>query len=206
MGSGKGSSETNTQLENSQVGEANALTGLLNQQSSNSQQLFNLGLPGLTQSENFYSTLASGDPQAIQTLLAPAAQQIQTATAGAKQNILNTDPDGGEKNLAIEQADVNQGAQVGALASQGYTSAFPALAQLGGQNVNANISSAGAAISAGSAANNAYSNVVGENIQQKGATLGAVGGGLGDAATLGAAGITAGGSEKGASALAAAFA
>lgn len=202
MGGGKGSSDSNQTLENAQVQDANQLTALATQQAGNSQTLFNLGLPGLQTSENFYSSLASGDPDLISKIIAPASQQIQTATAGAKQNILNTAPAGGEKNLAIEQADVSQGAQIGNLASQGYTAAFPALAQLGGQNVNANISSAGAATSAFGGANNALSGVVGENIQQKGATLGAVGGGLGDAATLGAAGITAGGSAKGAEALA----
>lgn len=192
MGGGK-SSESNTTLENAQVSDANALTTLAQGQAANADTLFNLGLPGLQTSENFYSTLASGDPDAIAKLIAPAAQQIQTATAGAKQNILNTAPAGGEKNLAIEQADVTQGAKIGDLATQGYTSAFPALAQIGGANVNSSISSAGTAISADSSANNALSNVVGENIQQKGATLGAfgslgtavaggVGGGLGAAA------------------------
>lgn len=205
MGGGKGSSETNTQLENAQVADANQLTSLATQQQANSSTLFNLGLPGLQTSENYYSTLASGDPDAIAKLIAPAAQNIQTATAGAKQNILNTAPSGGEKNLAIESADVSQGAQIGALASQGYTAAPAALAQLGGANVNSSISSAGTAISADSSANSALSNVVGENIQQKGATLGAfgtlggdvasgVGGGLGAAAggSSGLASLTAG--------------
>jgi hypothetical protein len=198
MGGGK-SSESNQQLENAQVSDANQLTSLATQQAGNSNTLFNLGLPGLQQSEDFYGALGSGSPNAIATAIAPATQQIQQATAGAKQNILNTAPAGGEKNLAIEQADVNQGAQVGSLASQGFTSAFPALAQLGGQNVNAGISSAGTAISAGGQANSALSGVVGENIQQKGATLGAFGGLAGDATTLGAAGIGASGAAKGAS-------
>lgn len=191
-GSGK-STESNTQLENAQVTDANALTTLAQGQAANANTLFNLGLPGLQTSENQASVLASGDPDAIAKLIAPATQQIQTATAGAKQNILNTAPAGGEKNLAIEQADANQGAQVGALASQGYNNAFNSLAQLGGANVNANIASAGTATSAFGQANNALSNVVGENIQQKGATLGAfgslgsdvvsgVGGGIGAAA------------------------
>jgi len=201
LGSGKGSSENNQTLENAQVGNANALTTLLNQQSANSQSLFNLGMPGLQQSEGFYGALASGSPQKISEVIAPATQQITQATQGAKQNIMNNSPAGGEKNLALEQTDVNQGAQVGSLASQGFTSAFPALAQLGGANVNEGISSAGTAISAGSSANQSLSNVVQQNIQQKGATLGAFGGLAGDASTLGAAGITSAGAGKGASAL-----
>ena len=185
--SGKGSSESNTQLENAQVGDANALTNLLTQQSANSNTLFNLGLPGIQTAENQAQVLASGDPAAIARLISPATQQIQTATAGAKENILRTAPAGGEKNLAIENADVAQGAQVGALATQGYNNAFNSLATLGQSNVGLGVSSAGTGISAGSAANAGYSNVVGENIQQKGATLGAFGGLAGDAAYLGAA-------------------
>lgn len=197
MGGSKGSSETNQQLENSQVADANQLTSLLTQQSGNSNTLFNLGLPGLQTAENQAATLASGDPAAISRLISPATQQVQTATAGAKANILNNAPAGGEKNLAIEQADVQQGGQVGALATQGYNNAFNSLAQLGSGNVSQSISSASTGISAGSAANNALSGVVGENIQQKGSTLGALGGLAGDATQLGTAGISSGAGAAG---------
>lgn len=174
MGGGKGGS-SNQQLESAQSGLASQLTSLLSQQQSESGQLFNLAFPGMTQATDFYQTLASGSPDAIARVIAPAAQQIQTATAGAKQNILTTAPAGGEKNLAIEQADVAQDAQVGSLASQGYTSAFPALAQLGGQGVGLGQGAASTAISAGSAANSIDSSVIQEHIQQKGASLGAFG-------------------------------
>lgn len=184
MGGGKGSSESNTQLENSQVGVANQLTSLLGQQQQNSNTLFNLGLPGLQTAEDQAATLASGDPAAIARLISPQTQNISQATAGAKQNIINNAPAGGAKNLAIENADVSQGAQVGALATQGTNNAFNSLAQLGQSNVGQSTSSAGTAISAGNAASSTYGNVVGENIQQKGATLGAFGGLAGDATEL----------------------
>ena len=183
-GGGKGSSESNTQLENSQVADANALTSLATQQQNNSNTLFNLGLPGVQTAENASQVLASGDPAAIARLIAPATQQINTATAGAKKNILDTAPAGGEKNLAIENADVAQGAQIGALASQGYNNSFNTLAQLGGANVNSGISSAVTATSAYGSAGSSLGNVVGENIQQKGATLGVFGGLAGDATSL----------------------
>ena len=191
MGGNGKSSESNTQLENAQVTDANALTTIAQGQAANANQLFNLGLPGLTQSENFYSTLASGDPQAIQTLLAPAAQQIQTATAGAKQNILNTAPAGGEKNLAIEQALGGQGAQVGNLASQSYLGSFNTLAQLGGAGIGLGTQAAGTGISGYGSANQALGQLGGLQIQQKGATLGALGGLASDASTVASAAILA---------------
>lgn len=193
-GGGKGGAPSNSQIEQSQAGLASQLTQLLSQQQGESSQLFNLAFPGMQQSTNFYSALASGSPDLIAKVIAPAAQQVQQATAGAKQNILQTTPAGGERNLALQLADVEQGSQIGKLASQGYTSAFPALAQLGGQGVGLGQGAASTAISAGSAAGSQYSNIVQENIQQKGASLGAFG------QLAGAVGTAAGGLFSGAGA------
>ena len=117
-GSGKGGG-TNEQLENAQAGLATQLTSVLGEQSGQSQQLFNLAFPGMVQADQFAQGLASGSPNLIQSLIAPATQQISQAAAGAKQNIISTAPAGGERNLALENTDVSQGAQVGSLASQG---------------------------------------------------------------------------------------
>lgn len=175
MGGDSKGGGSNQQLENSQAGLSNSLSSLLGQEQGQSQQLFNLAFPGEQAASNFYSALASGSPNLLASVTAPAAQQIQTATAGAKQNILSTAPMGGERNLAIEQADVNQGAQVGSLASQGYTSSFNALGQLGQSGIGQSQGAASTAISAGSAANNVDSGLIQEHMQQKGATLGMFG-------------------------------
>jgi|SRR5579863_918347 len=201
MGGGKSGGGSNQQLEDAQAGLATQLTGLLNQQGGQSQQLFNLAFPGLQQSNAFYEALASGSPNLISAVTAPAAQQVTAASAGAKQNILNTTPAGGERNLALQQVDVNQGAQLGSLASQGYTGAFNALGQLGGQGVGLGQGAASTAISAGSAAGQQYSNLVNEHIQQKGQTLGAIGGGIGDVASLGGSLFGAAGAAGGFSSL-----
>lgn len=183
MGGGGKGGPNNQQLENSQAGLANQLTSLLQQQGGESQQLFNLAFPGMQQATDFYQSLASGDPGKIAQVIAPAAQQITQATAGAKQNIIQNAPAGGEKNLAIEQTSVNQGAQIGSLASQGYTGSFNALAQLGGQGVGLGQGAANTAISAGNSANSAYSGLIQEHMQQKGATLGTFGALGGDVAS-----------------------
>lgn len=183
-GSGKGGAPSNPQLEQSQTQVNNQLAAMLGQQQGQSQQLYNLAFPGMQQADQFYSALASGSPNLLAAATAPAAQQIQQQTAGAKQNILTTAPAGGEKNLAIENADVAQGAQIGALASQGYTSSFNALASLGGRGVSLGQGAAGTAIGAGQAASSGYGQTIQENIQQKGQTLGAIGSGVGDVTSM----------------------
>ena len=97
---------------------SNALTKIAQQQEGNAQTLFSESNPGFQQAEQFNQTLASGDPYAISRAISPATQQISEATAGAKQNIMNNAPSGGEKTLALENADVSQGAQVGKAATK----------------------------------------------------------------------------------------
>lgn len=191
-GSSKGGgSESTPALQSAEVANTQALTALATQSQQQGEQLFNTTFPGLQTAENAAATLASGDPSAIARLIAPATQQITQATAGAKQNILNNAPSGGEKNLALESADVSQGAQVGSLASQGYNNSFNSLAQLAGQGVSQGQGATGLAISGLNASNQGLGNVVQQNIQEKGASLGAITG-LGSTAASGLAyGLTA---------------
>ncbi len=156
-----------------------------------------MALPGVQSAENYYGDLSSGDPTAIARAIAPIAQQADTAAASAKANILQNVPAGGEKNLALEQVDVNRGAQVGNAASQGYTSAFQSLGALGGQNIGQSQSAAGLANSGYSSAGGMALQEQQLQIQQKGNTLGAIGGLAGDATSLGSSAITANSGGKG---------
>ena len=158
-----------------------ALVKLASQQSQNSQMLFNESNPGFGQAENFYGSLASGSPAAIATAISPAVQQIASSTAGAKENIMQNAPSGGERTLALEKADVSQGAQVGQAATGSFLGSFNALAQLAGQGTNASISSAEAGIGGFGSATNALTSLGGLQMQQqqmkdqeKGQTLGAL--------------------------------
>jgi hypothetical protein len=129
-----------------------ALVGLAGQQASNAQQIYNLEEPGLQQSTDFYSSLASGDPAAIMRAIAPTAQATSQATAGAKANIMANDPAGGEKNLALELADVGRGRQIASTASGASLGAENALAKLGTQGIGLSEGAAGQAIGAYGAA------------------------------------------------------
>ena len=184
MGSNKGLQPSVTQGEQA---NANALTSIAQGQAANANQLFQTSFPGMQQSENFYQTLSTGDPYAIAQAIAPATQQANQAATGAKQNIMNNAPAGGEKNLALEQADVSQGAQVGGLSSQGYLNSFNALAQLGGAGVGLSNSSNAGATGAYGAANQGLGQLGNQQIQQKGATLTSAGSFLGTAVGAAAA-------------------
>ena len=178
------SSGLSSQVQQGMLDNSNALTKIAQQQEGNAQTLFSESNPGFQQAEQFNQTLASGDPYAISRAISPATQQISEATAGAKQNIMNNAPSGGEKTLALENADVSQGAQVGKAATGSYLNSFNSLAQLAAQGTGESISSAGTGISGYNAANQGLQQVGQLQIQQKGAQLGAMSGLAGDATTL----------------------
>jgi hypothetical protein len=183
MGKSSGLNDTMS----SEQSNASALVSLAQGQAANANTLFNESNPGMVQAENFNQTLASGDPYAISRAISPASQQISEATQGAKKNIMNNSPSGGEKNLALEQADVSQGAEVGKTATGSFLNSFNALSSLAGQGTGESISAAGTGISGFSSANSALGQIGSQQIQQKGAQLGALTSLGGDAATLGAA-------------------
>jgi hypothetical protein len=180
---GKGSSSNlDPGVSQGMLANETALTQIAQQQATNAEQLYKVAEPGFQTAESFYSDLATGDPGAIMRAISPAAQQINQASAGAKENILATSPAGGEKNLALEMTDVNKGAQVGSLASSGYTGSFNALGQLAGQGVGESISASGAGTSAYSAGSSSLAALGGLNLQdkqlqmeQKGQSLGGFG-------------------------------
>lgn len=142
-----------------------ALVSIAQGQAANANQLYQLTEPGLVSAEDFYQTLAAGDPAAIMRAIAPTAAAASQATAGAKANILANDPAGGEKNLALEMADVGRGQTI-AQAASGATLAAPnALGQLAGQGVGESISAANTATSGLGTANSGLASLGGLQIQ-----------------------------------------
>jgi hypothetical protein len=126
---GKGPSQGVTQTEQQLIGED---INIAQQQQTNANTLFTeIGLPGLQTAQSYYNKLASGDPKAIQAAVGPAEAGIDTQTAGTVANIKNTSPRGGTEQLAEEEAKIAGAGQKGNLVTQAYTSAFPALANLG---------------------------------------------------------------------------
>lgn len=184
---GKSDQGLSPAVQAGELSNSNALTAIATQQQANSQQLFQESNPGFVRAEDQAMTISSGDPYALARAISPATQQIASATAGAKQNIMSNAPAGGEKNLALEQADVSQGAQVGQAATGSFLQSFNSLAQLAGQGTGESISGAGTAISGYNSANQGLNSLGQQQIQQKGAQLGALTSLGSDAATVGAA-------------------
>jgi hypothetical protein len=149
-------------------------------------ELFNLALPGLQQATGYYGKLASGDPNALARANAPAIQQITGQSNKQLSDIMQNAPRGGARDLAISEADLSKGAQISGLTTGSYTSAFPSLASLGGQNVGQGNQATSTGIQGMNAAANQYGNIQQLQNEQKATSLGAMSGGLGDIAMFAA--------------------
>lgn len=165
---------------------------------ANANDLYNLTKPGLATAESYYNKLATGNPSAIQTAIAPASEKIAASSEAAKQNILRTTPRGGEQNLALEQADIAKASGIGTLATTAYTGSFPALASLAGEGVGLSLNELQSALSAFSGSGTSLAgagttagNVANQQAEGKASTLGLVG------SLAGAAGTAAGGGAFG---------
>jgi hypothetical protein len=178
---GKGGVDAASATQNN---DQNALVQLAQTSAQQSGTLFAQGQQDTGRATDYYSALASGDPQAIARAIAPAAQQADTAAASAKQNILQNGPAGGEKNLALEQVDVNRGKTVGDAASNGYSGSFQSLANLGQAATGQSQTSQGQALSGYGTAGGMALQEQGLQVQQKGNTLGAISSLAGDATQL----------------------
>lgn len=189
---GKGNTgQVDPAVQQGELANSTALTNIAEQQSQNSQQLYNLTEPGMVQTEDFYQSLASGDPAAIMKAIAPAAAQTAQATAGAKANIMANSPAGGEKSLALEQTDVNRGAQIASTATGATMAAPNALGQIAGQGISLGQGAANTGISGLSQSTSSLSSLQSQEFQgqqlqmeQKGQTLGAITSLAGTAAML----------------------
>lgn len=172
-------------LQDAQTSLAQQMAATGKQSTQEGSTLFNLALPGLQQSEAYYGKLASGDPAALSRANAPAIQQIDAQSNSAKKNILQDMPRGGERNLALEEADLSKGAQTSALTTGSYTSSFGSLAGLGGQNVSQGTAATGTGLQGMNAAANQYGQLQQLNNEQKATQLGffgSIAGAAGEAA------------------------
>jgi hypothetical protein len=191
-GKGGNTGQVSPQVQSELASNESALVGIAQSQEQNAQQLYGLTEPGLVQSEDFYQSLASGNPAAIMRAIAPTAQAASQGAAGAKANIMANDPAGGEKNLALEQTDLTRGAQISSAASGATLGAPNALGQLAGQGIGESQGASGQATAGLNSATQSAATLQGLTFQgqqlqmeQKGQTLGAVGGLAGDATQLG---------------------
>ena len=83
---------------------------------------------------NYWSTLLSGNPTAVQGAIGPISEQMRTQSGAGIRNLASSMPAGGERNLAVAQAQNQQygdlarlyaGVQPQAAAALGQLSAIP---------------------------------------------------------------------------------
>ena len=164
------------------------MTGLANQQQQQSGQLFNnVAYPDISTASSYYQKLASGNPNEIQAAVGPAASQIAAQTNATEQNIQNTSPRGGTKLLGEEEAKISGQGQIGNLVTQAYTSAFPALAQIGGATGSLSNQEIQSAISGFQGAGQQESNIANEQEEGKASQLAFFGALAGAGSEVGAA-------------------
>lgn len=200
MGGGKGTQTPSPEVTNALSSNINALTQIAGTEEGNAQTLFSLVEPGLVQSEDWAQQVMSGDPGAIMKALAPATQQISQATTGAIKNIENTTAPGGEKNLAIENAQTSEGAQIGSTAASAVANAPTMLANLASGGISESTGLANTAVGATGAATTAAGTMGSEQLQEQQIQAQNKGSGLGALVGLAGAGAEVGSSEIGANA------
>ena len=166
---GAKSSGEDATLQQDQGNLANVMAATGKQSAAEGATLFNLALPGL---ESYYNKIASGDPAALARANAPAIQQVTGESNKAKQNIIADNPRGGERNLALEEADISKGAQISNLTTGSYLGSFGSLAGLGGQNVSQGNQATSTGLSGMNAAANQYGQMQQINSENKATQLG----------------------------------
>ena len=148
---------------------------LAQQQQAASDKTLGVVSPGLQTAENYYASLATGDPTKIMSAIGPAVSQIGSQTQQAKKQITEGTPRGGAQDLALAEADISKAGQVGNLATQAYTGSFPALAQLFQGGAGISVNEIANAISSASGAGTTTAQVGQEQSSAKASTMGLLG-------------------------------
>lgn len=104
---------------------------LQQQQLAQSQKLIDTGLSAFNPAKDYWTSLLQGG-QAAQVAVAPIAEQVQATSEAGQRNILNSLPAGGERNLALAQAKIQQGSDISRLYAGVQPTAASNLGQLAG--------------------------------------------------------------------------
>lgn len=159
-----------------------ASTAISQQQANTGQEFVNLAQNSLAQSTaleqplvNFYSSILSNQPGALNTAISPQLGNIAKNSQQTQANIMNTVPAGAGRDAALAQAQVQQGQQTAQTQNTAINSAYTGLAQLGAAQAGVGLSEAGAGLSGFSGAQQGYQVQEQAQAQEKSATLGAIG-------------------------------
>jgi hypothetical protein len=178
------------EVKNQELAVSQAQVKLAQEAEARNSELFKLTEPGLKTAEDYYTKLSTGDPHAIFQAIAPAAEQVATQFNASKQNIADTSPRGGVRDLAMAETDMGKAGQIGRLGSQTFLSSFPALASLAGQGIGLSLGELSNSISAFGGASSTINNLGNQQEAGKAAQMGMFGAMAGGVGQIASAGIT----------------
>lgn len=131
--------------------------------------------PAVNYYEGIVNAASSGNYGNILTAAGLPISQISQAGQSSQANIMNQVAPGAARDYALAaNARATPTAEAQAV-NQIYTSAFPALAQLGAGNAQLGVAQSSAGISSSNSAANTYGQVAQEQSQSKASTLGFLG-------------------------------
>jgi hypothetical protein len=190
------STSTANQITQEQLGLSQQQLGIeqqaLNTSNQEQQQYQQLTAPAVA----YNTALASGDPKAIMTALAPQLGAYSQERAANQESIYESMPAGAARDMALTQSNLEVNSQIAGLQSSAVAQAPSTLANLGAgfgsnalQELGASLGFGNSAISATNAASTTNANVMNVEEQSKAATLGFLGQLAGAAGTAASGGV-----------------
>lgn len=131
---------------------------------------------------DFYSGIASGDPNKMLEAAAPGLTNISKGAQSAIEGIQDSTAPGAARNFAIAQIQRDKFGQNAQLLNQAFLSSFPALQQIGTDTGNFGLQQLGGAINSNQQATQGNQNIINAEAQRRQAKLNTVGGLVGAAA------------------------
>lgn len=191
-----GASKTLKQSQKNQVDIANKAQAIGSNSYDQSQESFGQRSELLQKPIDFYSSLASGNPQAMYAAAAPGLSNISKQAQSAKGNIMETIPAGAARNYALAQIDRGKAGQGADFLNQAYMSSFPALQGLASDTGNFGLQQLGAGFRGLEAAGQGNQAVINSETQRKAAKMNMIGGLAGMAGGAVTGGLFGGGGPK----------
>lgn len=115
----------------------------------------------------FLQSIIGGNSTTTNQAMAPVLGQIATRNQQAGEQIRSQLPPGAARDYALAGLTRDKGAQVAGATNSTFLSAFPQLAQIGGQEKGVGLQQTGASISSRGNASTGASNVMAQDVQQQ---------------------------------------
>lgn len=123
---------------------------------------------------HFLQSIIGGNSTTTNQAMAPVLGQIATRNQQAGEQIRTQLPAGAARDYALAGLVRDKGTQVAGATNSTFLSAFPQLAQIGGQETNSGLQAAGASISSRGNAGTGAANLLQSDVRQQEAKMNAI--------------------------------